>query len=34
VDTGTIALIAVAVAAGGLVQGLTGLGFALVSAPS
>jgi uncharacterized membrane protein YfcA len=33
VDTGTIALIAVAVAAGGLVQGLTGLGFALVAAP-
>jgi len=33
VDTGTITLIAIAVAAGGLVQGLTGLGFALVSAP-
>ncbi len=32
-DTGTVALIAIAVAAGGLVQGLTGLGFALVSAP-
>jgi uncharacterized membrane protein YfcA len=33
VDTGTVVLIALAVAAGGLVQGLTGLGFALVSAP-
>jgi uncharacterized protein len=33
VDTGTIALIAVAVACGALVQGLSGLGFALVSAP-
>jgi uncharacterized protein len=33
VDTGTIAFIAIAVAAGGLVQGLSGLGFALVSAP-
>lgn len=32
-DTGTVALIAVAVAAGALVQGLSGLGFALVSAP-
>jgi uncharacterized membrane protein YfcA len=33
VETGTVLLIAIAVAAGGLVQGLTGLGFALVSAP-
>jgi uncharacterized membrane protein YfcA len=33
VEAGTVALIAIAVAAGGLVQGLTGLGFALVSAP-
>jgi uncharacterized membrane protein YfcA len=33
VDTGTVALIALAVAGGGLVQGLTGLGFALVCAP-
>jgi uncharacterized membrane protein YfcA len=33
VDTGTVVLIALAVAAGGLVQGLTGLGFALVAAP-
>jgi uncharacterized membrane protein YfcA len=33
VDTGSITLIAVAVAAGGLVQGLSGLGFALVAAP-
>jgi uncharacterized membrane protein YfcA len=32
-DTGTIVLVAIAVAAGGLVQGLSGLGFALVSAP-
>ena len=32
-DTGTITLMALAVAAGGLVQGLTGLGFALVAAP-
>jgi len=32
-DTGTVALIAISVAAGGLVQGLSGLGFALVSAP-
>lgn len=32
-DTGTVALIALAVAAGALVQGLSGLGFALVSAP-
>ena len=32
-DTGTVAWIAMAVAAGGLVQGLSGLGFALVSAP-
>jgi uncharacterized membrane protein YfcA len=33
VDTGTVALIALAVAAGALVQGLSGLGFALVCAP-
>jgi hypothetical protein len=33
VETGTVVLMAIAVAAGGLVQGLTGLGFALVSAP-
>jgi uncharacterized membrane protein YfcA len=33
VDTGTVAWIAIAVAAGGLVQGLSGLGFALVAAP-
>lgn len=32
-DTGTVVLVAIAVAAGGLVQGLSGLGFALVSAP-
>ena len=32
-DTGTIALVALAVAAGAFVQGLSGLGFALVSAP-
>jgi uncharacterized protein len=32
-DTGTIVLVAIAVAGGGLVQGLSGLGFALVSAP-
>ncbi|MBK9740470.1 MAG: sulfite exporter TauE/SafE family protein [Actinobacteria bacterium] len=32
-DAGTVALIAIAVAAGGVVQGLSGLGFALVSAP-
>ena len=32
-DTGTVALIALSVAAGGLVQGLSGLGFALVCAP-
>lgn len=32
-DTGTVALVALAVAAGALVQGLSGLGFALVSAP-
>jgi len=33
VDTGTVVFVALAVAAGGLVQGLSGLGFALVSAP-
>jgi uncharacterized protein len=33
VDTGTIALVATAVFAGALVQGMSGLGFALVSAP-
>ncbi len=32
-DTGTVVLVAIAVAAGGLIQGLSGLGFALVSAP-
>ncbi len=32
-DTGTVLFVALAVAAGGLVQGLSGLGFALVSAP-
>ena len=32
-DTGTVALVAVAVALGAFVQGLAGLGFALVSAP-
>jgi len=32
-DTGTVVFIALAVAAGGFVQGLSGLGFALVSAP-
>jgi uncharacterized membrane protein YfcA len=33
VETGTVTLIAIAVAGGGLVQGLSGLGFALVAAP-
>lgn len=32
-DTGTVVFIAVAVAAGGFVQGMSGLGFALMSAP-
>lgn len=32
-DTGTVVFVALAVAAGGLVQGLSGLGFSLVSAP-
>ena len=32
-DTGTVVLVAIAVAAGGLIQGLGGLGFALVAAP-
>jgi uncharacterized membrane protein YfcA len=33
VDTGLVTLVAIAVAAGAFVQGLSGLGFALVSAP-